>query len=430
MGSHLSILRLANELLASGNYDEAEQVYLRCLAKMNQLTEPVLGITVCNLYRGKAKIALSWIVRPIRSTLAGYKAADPDPVEWAYLIISLLSLGRLKSARRRAAQFPWLRHTELDRTRWITELLSGGDASPPYAGDHDTKQRVSIHQLPKRNLVDWLASVLEMLRACGQEEAAATISRTIVNQSAGESAVPSGIGGGLGRVPAQWMKKQRYGLFGRKANLHGLDNPLLAARAVATVAEFLLGMRHQLGTVFHRMFTSVPSKNERQKFLVQIGEVLRTSNIKSVMLLGANRDNEIVETLTEACKDCEMELVVYCMDAAQGWKVLKNGPVCKPYVPIKNMSNGIDPIKIHNHLNAFDAVIVDSIDNKTMNGSVRWLYNELRAVQVIALTNIGSSLGHELFSEFLKSRTHSVVSFDDGVNNRFGIFCIRQSAND
>jgi hypothetical protein len=162
------LLHQGDEKLWSSKYDEAEVLYLKCLNYAQPMPEPKLRLALCNLYKGNASVAYSWIFQPIQWTLQFFQATEPDPVEWAYLIISLLCQGRLKDAILRAEQFPLLHHIELDRVRWVINTLQNR-TDKSYLPEFDiSKRRYSVHQLPQRNSSDWLNQLLIMLQDCQQ----------------------------------------------------------------------------------------------------------------------------------------------------------------------------------------------------------------------------------------------------------------------
>ena len=104
-GLHLNLLRQGDQGLWNGRYEEAERLYLRCASYIHWFPEVKFRLALCSLYRGNAKKALSWLEELIHFTLCVYKAIDPDPVEWAYLIVSLLCLGKVDVAMDRAREF-------------------------------------------------------------------------------------------------------------------------------------------------------------------------------------------------------------------------------------------------------------------------------------------------------------------------------------
>src|SRR5260370_17245640 len=146
------------------------------------MAEAEWKVALRKLYEGNAKVALLWILKAIQFTLAEYKALDPDPVEWAYFTVSLLSLGKVDEAVKRARQFAWLRHPELDRARWVTNVLKNRRTVAPLQRDDAQRYRFSIHRLPGRSFGEWIQHLCVMLRACGQFDFAETLTRCISHE--------------------------------------------------------------------------------------------------------------------------------------------------------------------------------------------------------------------------------------------------------
>jgi Glycosyl transferases group 1 len=183
-GHLVSLLHEGNRLLWRGAYAEAEKRYTECLSYYRYMPEPMLGLGVCKLYHGRPKEAIKFILTPLQATLADYDCVDPDPVEWAYYVVALLCLGRVRQAARRSREFLWVRHPELDRIRWVVEMLSTR-TSIAFAPSYDGRGRSSIHQLSSRPLREWLAHLIRTLRSCGQRELANALVRLMKAGSRG-----------------------------------------------------------------------------------------------------------------------------------------------------------------------------------------------------------------------------------------------------
>jgi hypothetical protein len=168
-GLHLKLLRKGDENLWEGKYEEAEDQYLECLKYISWMSEPKFKLAICNLYKGNAITSVHWIVQPIQNQIGIYKGKEPDPIEWAYLIISLLCQGKLNEATIRANQFPMLMHTELERIRWVINYLQHGVDKNSFPLIPSLKNRPSIHQLPQLSFKDWINNLIKMLKACQQK---------------------------------------------------------------------------------------------------------------------------------------------------------------------------------------------------------------------------------------------------------------------
>jgi tetratricopeptide (TPR) repeat protein len=167
-GLDIVLLRQGDEKLWAGKYDEAEALYLKSL-DMNSMPETKFRLALCNLYQGNAKTALDWIMQPIQYTLEQYNAFDPDPVEWAYCIISLLCLGKFDEAVKHSNQFPCLSHPELDHTRWIINFLKHGGNIPPFL------QSISFNK--------WVENLCIMLNSCQQLALAELLTKYLTLQA-------------------------------------------------------------------------------------------------------------------------------------------------------------------------------------------------------------------------------------------------------
>jgi len=164
-GIVLKLLRKGDEKLSAGKYEDAKLLYLQCLDYISWMSEPKLKLAICNLYKGDAFSALNWIIQPIQQSLTFYKAKDPDPVEWAYYIITLICQGKLDDALIQAYQFPLLNHPELDRVRWVINNLQDKEASS-VSTNNNLHPRMSIHRLPQISMKDWINNLCLMLNAC------------------------------------------------------------------------------------------------------------------------------------------------------------------------------------------------------------------------------------------------------------------------
>jgi hypothetical protein len=161
------LMRQGDDELRQRRYERARELYLRCL-NYHPMPEPGLRLAICDLYQGRANHAIDRLVRSTEMTQLG-RAADPDPVEWAYLIRAMACAGRLADARLDARQYPAMRHPELDRTRAAVLVLSGEKhAVLPTQTDGGPARRRSVHVLPTLEIEQWVGEFATMLVACGQ----------------------------------------------------------------------------------------------------------------------------------------------------------------------------------------------------------------------------------------------------------------------
>lgn len=173
-GRDRALLSRAMSALARRDIGEAERCSIAALNYQGDIVEAKLCLALCRLHAGRADQALEMLARSITHLLGGFGAADPDPVEWAWLIAALMCRGDMEAARRRAAQFPHLTHPELDACRAVVSALTGGALAPPAPRG---PRRASVHLLPRRDLDGWVEELLEMLHACNQPALAQQLDR-------------------------------------------------------------------------------------------------------------------------------------------------------------------------------------------------------------------------------------------------------------
>lgn len=183
-GSHLILLREGDEKLRDCNYREAENLYIKSLNYISWLSEPKLKLAIVNLFQGKPLISLKWLKELMQANLGNYKAENPDPVEWAYYIITFLCQGKLNEAIIYSNQFPCLKHPELERTRSILSILNKGEFIDSPA-ERNINYQNSIHQLPQINSNEWVIQISHMLKACHQEDFALILKKSISFQTIG-----------------------------------------------------------------------------------------------------------------------------------------------------------------------------------------------------------------------------------------------------
>jgi tetratricopeptide (TPR) repeat protein len=167
-GINLNLLREGDAKLYEGKLDEAEAFYSKCLNLIYWMPEPKLKLAICNLSKGNSQRAYEYLLDPIESNLGKYEASKPDPVEWAYFIISVLCKGDLLRSAVRARQFPTLKHPELNRARWLVNFIQGNIELPISDPGLGAKHNLSVHKLKEQSFEAWIEYVRQMLNACGQ----------------------------------------------------------------------------------------------------------------------------------------------------------------------------------------------------------------------------------------------------------------------
>lgn len=169
-GINQKLLSQADAKLSEGSLDEAEGLYSECLRLVYWMPEPKLKLAICNLLKGNPNVAYDYLIEPIENNLGKYGASQPDPIEWAYLIICLLCKGDLLTSAVRARQFCLMNHPELDRARWLVNFIQGKTDIFLTCDDLSSAQSRSVHKLQELNTAKWIEYIQHMLKACGQLE--------------------------------------------------------------------------------------------------------------------------------------------------------------------------------------------------------------------------------------------------------------------
>lgn len=167
---HLAECSAGRRYLRAGRYREAREAFQNCIGWLSEFPEARFGLVNCELLEGDAHAALSLLVSNLKQSLQSYGAEYPDPIEWAFLLICLLCLGRKRAARRRARQFAWLAHPELDRARSLVEVATGTKLSfdDPVAALNRPRNRPSIHSTLWQTTEEWRDTVTKILEQSGQ----------------------------------------------------------------------------------------------------------------------------------------------------------------------------------------------------------------------------------------------------------------------
>jgi hypothetical protein len=389
------LLRQGDDALQRGRYDHAEALYRRCL-NYHFMPEPVLGLALCNLYQGKATEAVEWLAEPIWASLKGHLAQDPDPVEWAYFVRARLCLGRVDDAVRRAAQFPELRHPELDRIRQVLTAIGGRGGESASEGDHRSR-RASVHVLPERPFGAWLDDLCAVLRACGQDRLAATIR----GAAAPSRSVPS-----------------RSGLSGPGPHTGAPDTALRRSGRIFPLVPMPLPVR--LRRRLERRLGRALARRTGKAGLYPIIEALaKKEDIRTALLVGASSKDR-----------CTKALVA-------GLQANPNGPVVvwlggsdpSSGVPAATTSGerrvGVPPRALENELrvDSFDMI---SFGRDEPGGPVE--FDDVRGATVIVLTGINGPRNHRIHTRLIGDGNYRLVVHEPDLEDGCAVFTLRGTA--
>ena len=444
-GLHLQLLHDGDKQLWAGNYGPAEQAYLKCLNYYRWMPEPLMRLALCNLYKGDAKAALSWITKPIDFTLSEYKAIDPDPIEWAYLIISLLCTGRVGEALSRSADFSSLRHLELDRARWAAQVLGNGVCALPSPEQEGVSNRRSVHQLPSRSLEEWIGQLCLMLRACGQPSSADTIMNCRGRQhallqegqaSAGDKTVP------VQSAESHAIESSTAWRSGSRNNttFQAFKKRLPYSKVTAKLRHSLRRLLHGLETRYGYFLPYRLSVSKNDELFYVIHALTREEDIKTALLIGATAKEYTTEAILAGAAENPNKPTVFCVGGLQHratdsrvngrrskWYSLS---VSSPESLREELDNTIDKIKKDNGIDGFDVVVVDGSELGHCWPASITLDNELRKARFIVLDGISCTYNHRHYDGLLTDSQYALVDHNPGLRDGYAIFEKRRSAED
>jgi hypothetical protein len=438
---HLALLRQGDEELWAAKYGEAENLYRKCLNYYRYMPEPQLRLAICNLYKGNARAALSWVLRPIQFTLAEYKATDPDPVEWAYFIISLLCAGKVDDAVTRAGQFAWLHHPELDRARCVTDVVKNRRGPGLFGIAQTEKYRVSVHQLPSRNLPEWIQHVCLMLRACGQFDLAETLTTGFSYQ-----ALPIQQGQhttGLGKdIPAKKerdlhenQRRAAFIGFGRKDAVGYFKRRQLYSDLRLRLKSSLRHLLHRLEAKHGYFLPYHLSESKNDEFFHAVQDLARARDIKSALIIGAALREGSTEALLAGAMKNENQPSVFCISVSRH-KFIDFRRTSADTPPVKwhrltsssvenlvdQLEEKIKKIKVENGIEVFDLLLVDGSELPDPLGDTGSLKKELHEARIVVLDDIDGRYNSENYDGLLRNTSYVLVDVNPDLRNGYAIF--------
>lgn len=413
----IALLRQGDEKLWAGKYDEAEPLYLKCLNYVDSQAQPKLRLALCNLYKGDAVTAYYWIEQPIQWTLEVLKALDPDPIEWAYLIITLLCQGKLNEAVNYANQFPLLSHPELERTRWVVNTLIT-ENTLPY--NEPLKYRYSAHQLPPRSFKEWVDNLCIMLRVCQQFSLAEYLNDLICFN--------------------HHLLKQQRKPFVNLSNstvkpIYSLTlKPYHKVIKQWIMLNFKLLLRQPLFHLESKFGYFLPYQLSSMKFddfYQTIQNLAREENIKTALIIGASAGEGSTEALLTGIKENLNKPITFCINTStprfnQLQKRYGGESVVKSYsIPSLSLINlaqelktNIQKIKQENNVNYFDIVLIDGSELTTSME----IDNELYGAKFVCIDDINIFENYKRCQKYLYNSTYRVVVHNSDSRNGYAIF--------
>jgi tetratricopeptide (TPR) repeat protein len=431
-GLHLALLHQGDELLWRGKYEEAERSYLKCISYMRWMPEVKLRLALCYLYKGNAKKALSWIEEPINFILFQYRAADPDPVEWAYYIITLLCLGKLDDAVKRAEEFPWLRHQELDRARWASMILRNKGIREASPNDEKLKHRYSIHQLPSRDLPKWMEELCIMLRANNQHYMATMLTRSL---SLRDDTLQ--LKQGNTRTPAKKRTIRQNVSLNNTGSNHKvllLKMRKLFHKSGLLFKNYVSGLLHRFEAKHGYFLPYYLSESRNDEFYKAIRDLTCQENFKTALVSGAVVGDSSTEAFLAGALENENKPSVFCIGSSKRYDKLKRtharNPVVKWYELslsrqrelMENLENVIETIRRDNQIRSFEVVLIDGSKLKSQLAGNDVLAEELHSARLVLLEDINSISNYYTYDGIRRDQRFSLVANNPGLRNGYAIF--------
>lgn len=439
-GLHLAILREGDRLLADGKYHDAEASYMKCTTYMRWMPEPKLKIALCRLFRGDAKAAHARLSEQIQFILAEYAAIDPDPVEWAYYVVSLLCLGRVQEATKAASEFSDLCHPELQRVRRVIALLNGDESA--YRLSPEASQRRTIHQLPNREWGEWLSQILAMLRACGKDGLAAKLRLAAERPGVTNGSDEDGGQSPMRREPRTPdgvpVKAHGYG-FAAGASARLFKRRLRRQRAVGVVKDVVAGHLHRFEARYGYWLPYHLSEIKRDEFFVELRALGKREDIKTVLLIGVPRTNAVAEALLAGISDNDTMPEVCCIDRVtyrfRRFEKRFAGRIQCHGVPssssgefLASVATAVDEIEEQKQRDMWDAIVMSSAvvsghDGHDVNAI------DLRRAGLVVLDGLDNTYSCGTFERLLNACEYRLVADNPYLRNGYAVFCKRKAGD-
>jgi len=369
------LLKQGDQKLYSKQYEEAETYYIKCLNYIHWMPEPKLKLALCNLYKGDAPTAYSWIIQSIEYTLGGYGAVTPDPLEWSYLIITLLCLGQFARAVACAKRFSHLNYPELN---YIYRILNISTETI----DSYQQQRYSIHFLPKTGFDDWFNNVQLMLKACKQNTIIDKLNVIKKNDLTVNNCTPMSVS--------------------EKFLTHTL---IIDYKVIQILKRIIKKTINYLETKLGHYLPDRISELKNDIFLYNIKLLLRREGLlRTINYLINTKKDQFILVLEQLVTNQNIKTITIIGDSVDQYlnKALLLGPI------IQN-----DMIEINNLTIEKNLLLVGDLNTN-------FLTNNYLNFKFILLINVNSLSGYKVFHDLISSKKYLLSKFN--INNGYAIF--------
>jgi hypothetical protein len=435
-GMHLDLLQQGDAALWGGDYATGDGLYRRSSKYIPWMPEPKFRLALSSLYQGDAKAAYSRIAELIQYIIGDYKAADPDPVEWAYLIVSLLCLGKIKEANDRALQFSDLHHPDLDYARWAVATLQTRRRRTPQFINARDRYRCSIHQMPYRSFTEWVSQLCIILEACKRPYLSAALKEACILQEASSHRDDDGA-----QREARQQTRHNLGGSTKKPNCVTKKDALFLPRR-RKIYWLLSGIWRRLAYCVHRLEAKygyfLPyciSERQNDEFYWEVRELARANLIETALIIGGARGQGTTESFLAGIMENENASTVFWLNGlTNGFvnldKASANNSIVRSYaIPTRSADafNGeleatIRGIKEEHGLDRFDVVLIDGSKLRRQLTASVILQRELRSAKHVLLDNLDATYNHENYHQLAKDPSFMLVACNPGLRNGYAIF--------
>ena len=438
-GMHLALLREGDKKLWKGNYEEAENLFLKCTNHMPWMPEPRLRIALCSLYRGNAKRASSFIESLITFILVDYKAVDPDPVEWAYSIIAMLCMEKTDEAYTRAVEYPWLHHPELDRARWIARTLKSGSKVETLAAGNASTQRHTIHRLPDRGFREWTEQICSMLRACGNAHLAKKLESCVTVEVVSHweaigTATQNGVFIEQERCTYEGSSREAADVIGRSSTPVCLERQVIFRNIKSRIRHTGSSILHVLEAKYGYFLPYRVSAMRNDEFYQTIHSLTREEEFRTALLVGALAGKGSTEAFLTGALANPNKPSVFCVKGSKthwfGFKSRHPSNTAIKWYDLAASSKQIsgqlkqivERIKCDNHIESFDVVLIDSSTFRDPLVICGELEREVSAANFVLLEDINHLGSQETYFQLLREPQYTLVAENPGLRDGYGVF--------
>jgi tetratricopeptide (TPR) repeat protein len=427
-GLNSMLIHQGDKELESHRYDKAEALYFRCLYHVGIMHEPKIRLAICSLYKGNAEKAIEWIVPSIKCILEIYKAFDPDPVEWAYFIVSLLCLGKLEEAKKRCDEFPSLSHIELDRVRWVVNLLTKANKQD-VSSSHGWVSRPSVHHLPNRNLSEWTKNIFLMLKACGQLSLAKDLEVILLNNQLLELSERNSNCSARKILESSDIKSISSAVLLKNVKYSKIfiysEIRKKISKKIKQVSYKLILPLNLLEAKYGYFLPFPISEIRNDEFFSTIKRLTEEEKVKIILLIGVSLDKRMTELILNTYQKIAQDITVFCVDRLTSQFIrlqrrYENNSTIRFYqLPLKptnsctiDIENCISKIKIENEIDCFDMVLMNTAEVVSeMELSDRNFYKS----KFFILEGINSLQGYKEYQYLSSNSTYVLDSYATGM---------------